>query len=564
MNKASHFSVSPYLQGLIPAFFCLLSGLPDRLYTDIDSFLVSIACAGLYGNLSVCPVIHPLLGVCLNFLSRIFTSVDWFTFFSRIFTVVAIWWLGVLIAYFVSPRIKRLSLLVAVSLLVFTFTIFNTNYTVHSGLFAFIGITTFFLLLRAPTPRGSAFVAAFYLCLSILWRPEGAALFIPFLALDLIVMLFRHKMPEHCLRRFLLPCLGLVCLLTVAFFVASLFPGMYTGDTPYSDARRSIMDYPVYPWEDVKETAEEFGITENDYYALSDSVLCDTDFTTAARMRTVSSFGRAATYPLALSSLRPMLVDFVHRLSTPLHITLALLTGVLLGSILLSASSLLCKLEALCAIGGSIIIALFYMYIGRFPDRLLICVFLTELSVLLPLFFEAPPCAIRFPFKLLWGSAGVVVALLLCISVWDNRYNYHITQMSINARVNVPEDGLVTGFEDDAIYIWKPMTMALYMTEHYMQEGKLPPTDFLLQNLGWGEWTTSGQPFYDKILSELNLENPMEGLLTRPHTYLISEDSSLIETWLREHYDPSATLQQVGTVDVFALGPVPIWQAVTN
>lgn len=56
----------------------------------------------------------------------------------------------------------------------------------------------------------------------------------------------------------------------------------------------------------------------------------------------------------------------------------------------------------------------------------------------------------------------------------------------------------------------------------------------------------------------------MEGLLTRPHTYLISEDSSLIETWLREHYDPSATLQQVGTVDVFALGPVPIWQAVTN
>ena len=106
--------------------------------------------------------------------------------------------------------------------------------------------------------------------------------------------------------------------------------------------------------------------------------------------------------------------------------------------------------------------------------------------------------------------------------------------------------------------------MALYMTEHYMMEGKLPSTAFVRQNLAWGEWNTSGQPFYQVLLADLDLENPMQCLLTRPHTYLVvkSEFAPHLQTWLQEHYTPTATLQQTATVNVYTYGDTPIWQAI--
>lgn len=97
-----------------------------------------------------------------------------------------------------------------------------------------------------------------------------------------------------------------------------------------------------------------------------------------------------------------------------------------------------------------------------------------------------------------------------------------------------------------------------------MMEGKLPSTAFVRQNLAWGEWNTSGQPFYHVLLADLDLENPMQCLLTRPHTYLVvkSEFAPHLQTWLQEHYTLTATLQQTTTVNVYAYGDTPIWQAV--
>lgn len=50
MNKVSRIAIPPAVQGLLPAFFCIFSGVIDRLYLDIDSFLVSMTCNGLYGS----------------------------------------------------------------------------------------------------------------------------------------------------------------------------------------------------------------------------------------------------------------------------------------------------------------------------------------------------------------------------------------------------------------------------------------------------------------------------------------------------------------------------------
>ena len=401
MNKVSRIAIPPAVQGLLPAFFCIFSGVIDRLYLDIDSFLVSMTCNGLYGSGAVCPVIHPLLAIVLGRLAPLAPSVDWFTLISRVLVALTAWWIGMVIAWCIGSAPKRIFCLVSFSILLFRFPLFNANYTVHCAFFAMAGVTTLVLALRRAMPRGSLFWAAWFLCLAILWRPEGAALMLPFLLLDLVVLALRHALPFAKVKKVLLPAL-IPPLLLVAF------------------------------------------------------------------------------------------------------------------------------------------------------------------SALLPLFLDAAaaPRAVRMRF---WKAACLLSVCCLCLLLIKNRHNYHVTQLAIHAGTTAADDtALLPANDPDTVYLWDSMSMALYMTEHYMMEGKLPSTAFVRQNLAWGEWNTSGQPFYQVLLADLDLENPMQCLLTRPHTYLVvkSEFAPHLQTWLQEHYTPTATLQQTATVNVYAYGDTPIWQAV--
>ena len=207
MNKVSRIAIPPAVQGLLPAFFCIFSGVIDRLYLDIDSFLVSMTCNGLYGSGAVCPVIHPLLAIVLGRLAPLAPSVDWFTLISRVLVALTAWWVGMVIAWCIGSAPKRIFCLVSFSILLFRFPLFNANYTVHCAFFAMAGVTTLVLALRRAMPRGSLFWAAWFLCLAILWRPEGAALMLPFLLLDLMVLALRHALPLAKVKKVLLPVL---------------------------------------------------------------------------------------------------------------------------------------------------------------------------------------------------------------------------------------------------------------------------------------------------------------------------------------------------------------------
>ena len=112
MNKVSRIAIPPAVQGLLPAFFCIFSGVIDRLYLDIDSFLVSMTCNGLYGSGAVCPVIHPLLAIVLGRLAPLAPSVDWFTLISRVLVALTAWWVGMVIAWCIGSAPKRIFCLV--------------------------------------------------------------------------------------------------------------------------------------------------------------------------------------------------------------------------------------------------------------------------------------------------------------------------------------------------------------------------------------------------------------------------------------------------------------------
>lgn len=564
--KHTRIAVPVWLYGFLPVACCLVKGLSDRLYTDIDSFLVSITCAGLYGEGSVCPVIHPLLSLMTGFLSRLWLGADWFSVLGQAFVVLGIWWLGTLLALCISQPWKRLTCLLVLCFALLQFSLFNINFTVYAGFFSFLGVATLLLSFRRALPTFARFFAALFLCLGILWRKEGATLLLPFLLLDLCVLVFSHRISRSMVRQLLSCCVLPVAVLLLFSFVFTVASPARQTASVYSASRSILVDYPHRSWEEISETLTDLGISENDYNAVASGILLDTEQVTADCLQQVSAISQTEAYPLSPVSLFQTLSALPGVFSTPLLRILSLFFLALLLLLMVSGAPLCDKVEALLALGGAGVICLYYQYLGRLPERVAACVALALLAVLLPLFLAAPPCQGN-PARWFWRIACAAVSCALCLCLWKNRYSYHILQPALLA--GPTESQTITaefpGEENsNSVYLWNATTLALYMTDHYLSQGKLPDENFVQHNLPWGEWNTSGQPYYAQLLAGLQMENPMQSLLTRPNTYLVGSDTSLIQTWLREHYDAQAVVQPIGTVDVFALGEVPVWQALVE
>lgn len=564
--KTSRIKTPALLYGLLPALCCLVQGLSDRLYTDIDSYLVSITCAGLYGSDTICPVLHPLLSLLIGPISRLWPGADWFAVFSQAFVVLAVWWTGTLLAFCLHEPAKRFACLFIFCFALLQQSLFNINYTVWCGLFSFVGGTTLLLALRVrQLPRCAPAAGALFLALSVLWRPESAALLLPFMLLALAGLLVRRQVSRQLLCRVFLPSvlvLVFLGLFSIGFY--AFFPHRQAAES-YSNARRSLVDYSHQPWEVIQEEMTARGLSENDYNALSASILLDTEIATSDTLRDVASLAKTPASHLSTAALWEALCSLPGVFSTSLLRILIALAGLLLLLLLISGLHPIDKVVALLALGGGGLICLYYQCKGRLPERLAACVLLAILAVLLSLFLSAPSRQFRSA-RWFWRVACAVTGCLLCLFLWKNRYQYHILQPALCAGVHdsQPETEMPGNDDSHAVYLWNSTTLALYMTDHYLAQGKLPDRDFVQQNLPWGEWNTSGQVCFGQLLDALEMPNPMQSLLTRSETYLVCTDMTLVQTWLQEHYDSSATFRQIGTVEVFAMGEVPVWQACTG
>lgn len=561
MPKTKFYNtLSAGLYGLLPALCCLVRGLSDRLYTDIDSFLISMTCAGLYGQDTICPDIHPLLGIAVGQLTRLFPGPDWFALLSRTGTVLAVWWLGILLAHCLSSRTVRWTCLLVFSFALLQESLLNVNFTITCGLFFFVGAVTLLLGWRHFLPRWSRWIAAAFFCLAVLWRTAGAALVLPFVVLDLCVLAVSRRCSPRTLLSIALPSLlavGMLVLFSAGFY--NLSPVRENANA-YNAARGALVDYPHKEWATISGELTDLGLSENDYHALVSGLLLDTRIVTADLLQKVAAVAQAPAYPLSVQSILSILSTLPGLFSTPLLRILTVLALFLLLATLLGRTTLPEKLEILLALGGGLLICVYYSLAGRLPERVIACVLLAFSAIVLSLFLCLP---VRSNKGIDWFRRllCIIAGFAFCLCLWQNRYQYKLIQPAWQAAqpATREEDAMLPG-EPDAVYLWQPMTLALYLTDHYMEEGKLPGKAFVQQNLAWGEWNTSGQPCLEQLLAQLQMANPMESLLTRPHTYLVATDASLVETWLREHYDPHTVLMQVGTVEVFAAGEVPVWQ----
>ncbi len=509
-------------------------------------------------------MIHPFLSIFIGALSSLCNTVDWFALFCHVFTTLAFWWLGTIFAHCIPRFSTRLTCYFLIALFFLQTSLFNANFTVLCGLFACLGTITMLLVLRDALPRRACLLSALFFCAGILLRPEGAALFIPFILLDLFVLLFQHQLIFHKTALTLCSCLLVPLLLAGSVSIFRLVSPSQADAAAFNALRSTLNDYPSANWDTIQAQMSSAEISQNDYTMLTTAMVADTDLVNTDILQKVAAVSRQSFQPVSVKTTLQFLRELPSIFFSSLSHLLIGFSALLLVAIFLSRSALLSKIEAVLSVCGLCVICIYYCYVGRLPDRVALCLLLALLSILVVLFLSSPAHKQSFVRWGLWASA-VVLGGLLCLGLWKNRYSYRINQSCLTARqdeaISAP---LQETDADDSVYLWNSMDLALYITGEYVQDGKLPSTAFIRQNLTWGEWNTSGQAFYQHMLDEMHLSNPMQSLLTRPHTYLVAEDPLCIETWLQEHYDSSATLQQVGTVDVFALGPVPIWQAVTG
>lgn len=547
--------------GIVPALVCLVTGLTDRLYTDIDNFYVSIVTNGLYGS-PYCQYTHPLLGLLIGNLARIWPQADWFALLTRIFITLSVWWFCVLLAKCVPFGARRVGLWFLLILFLLRNTLYNTNYTIPAAMFAALGVLTLLLALRTPLGCGTPWIIALFVSLGILWRAKGAVLIVPFAALALAVWLFFASPIGTRRARFKrllsLTWPALLCIAALlAGFSAFYAAEPYSTSKAYDNARISLRDFPAQPWGEVKDELEPVGISENDYLCIIGGVLMDTEILTPDKLLLADEANGAQRFSLSPRAFRTAFSDLRSVLAESPLLQWCLLLGVLAAAaVLFSPCRWYTRLEIVLACGGAGLIILYFSLLGRTRDRVVISVLFGLLTVCLPPLLSAP---VRGGKMRQWLRRGVCALLAVVCALLIVRRSYGGVQLACTARVQEPTTAAEA--DDDTVYVWNSMLLALQMTEQYMQPGKLPDEAFLQHNIPYGEWV-SGQSYFNEMLAEIDLPNPICALIDRPNTRLVAADIELLETFLQEHYGSTITLQQVGTMEVFAVGETPIWQVV--
>lgn len=550
-------SLPDWAWGIPPLLAVVLVGVTNRLYVDIDNYLISLVLNGLYGE-GWYQLIHPWMNMALRALSRAWPLADWFALSMRIAVAAAMFWCGVLLAKAVPFGAKRGLIYGVFLLFLLREELFNKNFTICTALLAAVAVLTLALGLRRPMGPAAAWVAAGLASFACMLRSDSFLLLVPFWALDLAVWLLFCR--RDALRQTLTRALRQLAPTLLCLAVLAGTQAWYSACTPfgeaqaYNDARVALVDFSIKSWEEAEAELTAAGLTQTDYEALRSAYFADSEVFPPEQLERVAQAVKTSFSPALLRNLPRVAQEarIAWNDSSALR-RVAVLAVLCTLCALWAARSRAAVLELLCAWGGAGLIVLYFGLLGRVRDRVILGVLLGVLVLALLLLAFAPPRGTR---RTAWvRRAGCAALGLGCL--WALAHcNFGYLQLAANA---CSERDDLPAAPSQALYVWNPMLLDLDMTERYMERGKLPPRAYLRTNLHYGEWTV-GQPYFNETLAEVGAPNLLRAVAQRPDTYFVSLRTEPLQSYLQQHYAPGAQFVQVDTFDVFAIGEVPVWQ----
>ena len=502
------------------------------LYESSDSMMAAIVTDGLFGENTLSQFQHPLLCFVIGFLSRIFPSADIFSVTvhimvgAGIFCVVYFGLREITYKSLTSWNLETYALVLILLLSVFFLSagvkIWNCNYTITAGALAFIG----FFLLSLPGKHTVAWLAGIVLtACGFMLRRESGMLFLPFVGLELLISIIEATdIKENILHRYL-PCLLVIALLLGSRGVLySIEP--YKTASRYNTARTAIMDFPMKSADAVADNVNPI-----DYDAALDWTFADTDVMDVEMLEQIATAGGKNKYSLDDAGFQSVLREMRHTL---FHTNLYMLLLVIMTALLLLRNLLCCsalrKLASLLAVGGAILILIYFTFRGRAPMRVWEPVLFAADYVLIQ-----AACSKKASKKnpsreitntvllillavILWFSAGQVMA---------HAKKNETVHTALTARVNIDDKEYEASF--DSLFIWPNWHGTI--PRFFEEKGTLPSQQVIDHNIALGDWTY-GQPYFTEFLKRIGAENPFQ-LLLEGKAYIMGNGA---EKYLQLHY----------------------------
>ncbi|MBR6257235.1 MAG: hypothetical protein IKR23_07645 [Lachnospiraceae bacterium] len=557
---------------LLYMIFCI-SG---RLYDDWDNYYVAIVVNGLLGNNNLCQYQHPLLCVMMGLVKLVLPAADCFTFSIHVLLIAAIAFMITIFRTRYSGKTQRALLWAAVVYLAWGIEIWNVNYTVWAAFFCFTGMLGLFG--DPEEKQGRKIIGTLFFLLGLMLRHQAGLLFLPYIGLEALceMSVFRGKDSVKkrlsVLRRLLPLLIGIVLILGSRAVFYSIEP--WKSGWEYDKARVKVVDFPMRSWDMLEENAAS-DLDRLLYKGARRWMYADTELVSRENLLRMADAGSMRGFDPDLMGIARGL-HYMGKVIWyyPLEVFIPLL-------FLLFLAGVKCFTERKAWIGllmtfaGSIVIILFFVMLGRAPSRVWLCVILAAfgtICVMDPTGKEEGDHSEKSgtdakAFKIIGMSAALLLGIsaVVCLICSGRLHRFETVcsaakgaeEKSFSAVYGTDIRYLVCGWgeeeEEDSVildnmYGWNRML------KHYMDQAKLPSSEFFRHYLSSG-WWCYGQEYYLSLLRELQVENPVRALVEKDEVYLLdmSEDSLFREffyVYLYDHYG-DMLVKKIGTVDEY-------------
>lgn len=398
--------------------FCL-TGL---IYEYTDNITVAVVADGMYGDNNYCQFLHPLLCVVIKWLTPLFPTADVFTTLIHLALLISTGTLSYIALHSLkSFKEWQLEDYIQCALLILTVVyptlgmkLFGVNYTVQTASIIFAGVIELFYAKEHGGSKIWTVLGTVLVCFGFLVRQEAALLFIPFVALEIVIEFFRsedRKAYLHSSLRTILPCIVIVFILLASRAVFySREP--YSTDDRYNRNRTIAEDYWMKGYDRYDPAFE--GLDESTYSAVRDWILADTGRLNADTLEKVAEAGNVNKYVSTAEGVTAALKAMYRRITQEdLHLLILTVLAVILTLWnIITAKSVWLKLESAVSSLGGVIILFYFTFIGRAPMRVWQCVLFAMLAVLILVMIKSAQNEKQS------GIIGTAFQLFLCVILY--------------------------------------------------------------------------------------------------------------------------------------------------
>lgn len=540
--------------GIIASIFtllCMLQSFARPLYGDVDNYFIALVANKMFAGDAQDGYIlhlHPILCKILECVQALLKTVDCVALVSMLMLLLAIWTTVYIIAKCVRNYYELIVYVLVMLSVILVNDLFHDNYTRWAAFMTAAGMLLLLWCVHKKCCENKyRIITVILLACGMMWRDEAFWVFGPFVALDLLVIVFlktrkeeRYEEVRTLVKIIIAPvaCAVFLCLTDGAVRQTE----GYHAAILYDDARVAIVDYSMKSWDEVNDQLE--GISRNDYESARRWILSDVERIDVEYLQYLGDVGHKKDFELSLQGLigmqKRVLSVFI---DSPHFRYLGPLMGMLFLLGMCMHFPIYNKVQMVLLFLGTDLIFLYLAYVGRAIERGYIPAIYALLSSLAILFLlENQGEKSRFL------SGGIVVIFaVLCIGREVLLGNWELGQ---NLFISKTETGnkYDAWCENDELYIWNAGSYMNGPVQSFAELGKLVPGEVLEHHLIEGAWIY-GQVYFQQYLEKIDVANPMEALVERDNTFYVAEDCTYVLRYLQEHFDEKLFATHVGEID---------------